>query len=210
VLRSVPSVEVDGDNKLSLRGNENVVVQINGRISPMRGEQLGNFLAQLPANMVARVEVVPNPSAKNDPEGMAGIVNIVLKENADLGLSGGATLGGGTTGQANASGNLGYQRGPLTLFANYGFMRDRRTITGYSDRQGLVSGLVPYLEGDIGGANKTQSQSLNATADYRLGERSTLSSNLIVSDRDPRARTTTCTASSTPPARLRRSTSAPS
>ena len=78
VLRNVPSVEVDGDNKLSLRGNENVVVQINGRISPMRGEQLGNYLAQLPSNMVAKVEVIANPSAKNDPEGMAGIINIVL------------------------------------------------------------------------------------------------------------------------------------
>ena len=96
VLRNVPSVEVNGDNKLSLRGNENVVVQINGRISPMRGEQLGNYLSQLPANMVAKVEVVANPSAKNDPEGMAGIVNIVLKENTDFGTSGGVTVGGGT------------------------------------------------------------------------------------------------------------------
>ncbi len=185
VLRNVPSVEVDGDNKLSLRGNENVVVQINGRISPMRGEQLGNYLSQLPANMVAKVEVVANPSAKNDPEGMAGIVNIVLKENTDLGTSGGFTVGGGTTGQANASGNLGYQSGPLTLFGNYGFMRESRTISGFSDRQGLVAGLAPFLEGDIGGANKGFSNSLNATADYRLGARSTLSSNLVVSDRAP-------------------------
>ena len=185
VLRNVPSIEVDGDDKVSLRGNENVVVQINGRISPMRGDQLASFLAQLPANMVTRVEVVANPSAKNDPEGMAGIINIVLKENTDLGTSGGLTVGGGTTGSLNASGNLGYQRGPLTLFANYGFMRDRRTISGFSDRQGFVSGLAPFLEGNIGGANKNLSHSLNATADYKLGERSTLSTNLVVSDRAP-------------------------
>ena len=185
VLRNVPSVEVDGDNKLSLRGNENVVVQINGRISPMRGEQLGNYLAQLPSNMVAKVEVIANPSAKNDPEGMAGIINIVLKENTDLGTSGGLTVGGGTTGSVNASGNLGYQRGPLTLFANYGFMKDRRTITGFSDRQGFVSGVAPFLEGEIGGVNKGFSHSLNATADYKLGEHNTLSSNLVVSDRAP-------------------------
>ncbi len=185
VLRTVPSVEVDGDNKLSLRGNQNVVVQINGRMSPMRGEQLGSFLAQLPANMVANVEVVANPSAKNDPEGMAGIINVVLKENTDLGTSGAFTVGGGTTGQANASTNLGYQRGPLTLFANYGFMRDRRTISGFSDRQGLVAGMVPFLEGDIGGGQKGYSNSLNATADYKLNERSTVSSNLVISDRAP-------------------------
>ena len=63
VLRNVPSVEVDGDNKVSLRGNGNVVVQLNGRASPMRGEQLGNFLAQLPASSILRVEVASNPSA---------------------------------------------------------------------------------------------------------------------------------------------------
>ena len=185
VLRNVPSVEVDGDNKLSLRGNENVVVQINSRLSPMRGEALGNFLAQLPANLVARIEVVPNPSAKNDPEGMAGILNIVLKENTDLGTSGGFTAGGGTTGQANASANLGYQSGPLTLFANYGLIRDSRQVSGYIDRAGLQSGLLPYLEADIGGAQKGISHSLNASADYKLGVSDALSSNLIVSDRSP-------------------------
>jgi ferric enterobactin receptor len=185
VLRNVPSIEVDGDNKLSLRGNENVVVQINGRISPMRGDQLGSFLAQLPANMVARVEVVANPSAKSDPEGMAGIINIVLKENTDLGTSGGFTVGGGTTGSVNASGNVGYQKGALTLFGNYGFMRDSRKITGFSDRQGFISGLAPFLEGDIGGSNKGFSNSFNATADYKLNARSTISSNLVLSDRAP-------------------------
>ena len=185
VLRNVPSVEVDGDNKVSLRGNENVVVQINGRLSPMRGEALGNFLAQLPANLVARIEVVPNPSAKNDPEGMAGILNIVLKENTDLGMSGGFTAGGGTTGQANASGNIGYQSGPLTLFGNYGLMRDSRQVSGYIDRAGLQSGLLPYLEADIGGGQKGISQSLNASADYKLGAHDALSSNLVVSDRKP-------------------------
>jgi ferric enterobactin receptor len=183
VLRGVPAVELDGDNRVSLRGNQNVVVQINGRISPMRGEQLGTFLAQLPANMVAAVEVVPNPSAKNDPEGMAGILNIVLKENTDLGVSGGLTLGGGSTGQMNASANAGYQRGALTLFANYGFMRDERTVTGFTNRAAHEAGAAPYLESDILGFNTPRSHSLNASAVYKLGSRDAISSNLIVSGR---------------------------
>ena len=62
-------------------------------MTPMRGEALGSYLAQMPANLVSKVEVVPNPSAKNDPEGLAGIINIVLKQNTDLGTSGGYTLG---------------------------------------------------------------------------------------------------------------------
>ena len=107
VLRNVPAVDVDQDGRVSLRGNENVAVQINGRPTPMRGDQLGNFLQQLPASTIDRVEVIPNPSARYEPEGMAGIVNIVLKQNADLGLSGGFIAGAGTGGRLNGSGNLG-------------------------------------------------------------------------------------------------------
>jgi len=78
VLRNIPLVEVDGSNNVSLRGNANVVIQINGRSTPLKGDQLGAFLAQLPAGTVKTVEVATNPSAKDDPEGTAGILNIVL------------------------------------------------------------------------------------------------------------------------------------
>ena len=91
VLRNVPGVDVDGDGKVSLRGNQNVAIQINGRPAPLTGDALTNFIKQLPAGLVDRVEVVPNPSAKYDPDGMGGILNIVLKQNADLGTSGGFT-----------------------------------------------------------------------------------------------------------------------
>ena len=184
VLRNVPAIEVDGDNKVSLRGNENVVVQINGRMTPMRGDQLGTYLAQLPSSMVARVEVVPNPSARNDPDGMAGIINIVLKENTELGASGGFTAGGGSTGQMNASGNFGYQKGALTLFANYGLMQDKRVISGYTNSAGLAAGLLPFLESDISGAFAPRSHSLNASADYQVAAHDVLSSSLLVSKRD--------------------------
>ena len=79
VLEATPSVTVDADGKVSLRGNENVAIQINGRPAPISGQQLGAYLKSLPAGILDRVEVVPNPSAKYDPEGMAGIINIVLK-----------------------------------------------------------------------------------------------------------------------------------
>ena len=61
--RNIPQVEVDGTNNVSLRGNGNVVVQINGRSPPPKGDQLGTFLAQMPANVVKTVEVAANPSA---------------------------------------------------------------------------------------------------------------------------------------------------
>ena len=184
VLRNVPAVEVDQDGKVSLRGNQNVAVQINGRPSPMTGDQLGSFLQQLPANMVERVEVIPNPSARYEPEGMAGIVNIVLKQNADLGLSGGLIAGVGTGGRYNGSGNLGWQAGPLTLYGSYGLRHDERQSTGlnYLERYGSAGGApVLFLDQDINGRFDMMSHLFNGTADYKLGEKNVLSATTMLS-----------------------------
>jgi outer membrane receptor protein involved in Fe transport len=182
VLEAVPSVQVDADGKVSLRGNENVVVQINGRPSPIRGEQLAGYLRQLPANLLDRVEVIPNPSARHDPEGMAGIINIILKQNVDLGLSGGLTLGASTADRYAASGNLGYQAGATTLFLSYGFSSDERDQTGVNDRTRLGAQRAPlsFTEQDIRGGNGNHGHNLNATLDYRLGERDVLSTGLLL------------------------------
>lgn len=184
VLQNVPAVEVDQDGRVSLRGNQNVAVQINGRPSPMTGDQLGNFLRQLPANMVDRVEVIPNPSARYEPEGMAGIINIVLKQNADLGLSGGMIAGAGTGGRFNGSGNLGWQAGDLTLFGSYGFRHDKRESTGlnYLERY-TAAGTSPVsvLDQDILGEGGMTSHIVNGSADYKLGARDVLSATGMVS-----------------------------
>jgi ferric enterobactin receptor len=184
VLQNVPAVEVDQDGKVSLRGNQNVAVQINGRSSPMTGDQLGNFLRQLPANMVDRVEVIPNPSARYEPEGMAGIINIVLKQNADLGLSGGVILGAGTGERYNGSGNLGWQQGDLTLFGSYGFRHDTRESTGlnYLERY-TAAGSTPVsiLDQDILGEGGMTSHLFNGSADYKLGARDVVSATGMVS-----------------------------
>src|SRR3954470_16415453 len=140
VLQATPSVEVDGEGKVSLRGNENAAIQINGRPSPIRGPQLAAYLKQIPANIVERIEVVPNPSAKYDPEGMAGIINIVLKENVDLGISAGLTVGAANQDKYNASGNLGYQSGPITTFSSLGIFNDARSVIGINDRQRFAPG----------------------------------------------------------------------
>jgi ferric enterobactin receptor len=184
VLRNVPAVEVDQDGKVSLRGNQNVAVQVNGRPSPMTGDQLGNFLQQLPANMVERVEVIPNPSARYEPEGMAGIINIVLKQNADLGLSGGFIAGVGTGGRYNGSGNLGWQAGALTLYGSYGFRHDKRSNTGlnYLERYASAGGdPVLFLDQDIDGRFNMTSHMFNGSADYKLGEKNVLSATSMLS-----------------------------
>ncbi len=184
VLRNVPSVDVDIDNVVSLRGNSGVVVQINGRPSPMKPAQLGNFLAQLPANMVDKVEVVPNPSAREDPDGVAGIINIVLKRTADAGTSGGLTIGGGTTGHADIGGTLGYQRGPLSLYGSYGFLRDNRPRTDAISRENRYLDPVTYLEESGFRSQIPVAHTFTGTGGYRLGTHDELSADLMYSTRN--------------------------
>jgi len=182
VLDATPSVQVDGDGKISLRGNENVAVQINGRPSPITGPQLAAYLKQIPASLVDRIEVVPNPSAKYDPEGMAGIINVVLKQNADLGLSGGLVAGGARSDRYNAGGNVGYQSGPLTLFNSLGLNADNRDVGGINDQQRFAAiGLPAFTNQDIDGVTTNSGQNFNSNVDYKLNARDVFSSALVVS-----------------------------
>ena len=173
VLRSVPELEVDIDGAVSLRGTA-AQIYLNGRPAPMQGEALNVFLQQFPADRIERVEVIANPSARFQAEGAGGIVNIVLKQNVDLGLSGSTFLNAGTRGDAGAGGRLAYQRGPLTLFGG-GFLRhsDRRS-TSYDLRQNLLAAPVTLLEQDGWAERQGWSGSVDLTAEWKLGERSTL------------------------------------
>ena len=179
VLENVPAVQVDGEGKVSLRGNENVVVQINGRPTPIRGQQLASYLKSLPANILDRVEVVPNPSAKYDPEGMAGIINIVLKQQVDLGLSGGANLSAANADRYSGSGNVAWQEGNWTTSLNLGFNSDQRDIVGGNARERYADGsAVGFTDEDVLGINEFRGTNLNGTLEYKLNERDALTSTL--------------------------------
>jgi outer membrane receptor protein involved in Fe transport len=183
LLRGVPGVEVDLDGKVSLRGNPNVAIHLNGRLAPARGDALAAFLRQIPAGMVERVEVVPNPSAREDPDGLAGVLNLVLKQTPDLGTSGGFTLAAGTGDKYSASGNLGWQRGKATLFGTYGFNRELRGSDARAFRQNKYDDtfLETTTRGDYALASHTftgqaevrPTQRDAVTAAFTLGARST-------------------------------------
>ena len=183
VLRNVPSVDVDIDNIVSLRGNSGVIVQINGRPSPLKPAQLGNFLAQLPADIVDKVEIVTNPSARDDPEGVAGIINIVLKEKPDAGKSGGLTLTAGTTGHVDVGGNVGYERGPISLYGSYGFLRDNRPRKEAVFRENLFEDPMTFLEE---AATRTQiplAHTLTGSVDYAPSARDAVTLESVYSTR---------------------------
>lgn len=139
VLNDLPSIQVDLDGSISFRGSEGVRVHVNGEPTSLSGQSLASFLESLPASAVERVEVIPNPSAKEEPEGAAGILNIVLKRNRDAGWSGGITAGGGTQESVTASGNVGYQTGAWRFFTNYGFRRGAEEESGGRFRRNFTT-----------------------------------------------------------------------
>lgn len=189
VLDAVPAVQVEADGGISLRGNASVAVQINGRPAPIRGPQLAAYLKSLPARVVERVEVLPTPSAKNDPDGLAGIINLVLKQTSDLGLSGGLTTTFGGADRRTAAANVGYQAGALTTFLSYGHTADAHAPRGDTERAvlGGQGELLSASSQGVFGDSRISGHNLSGTADYKLGAGDVLSTALAAGWRTTRA-----------------------
>jgi outer membrane cobalamin receptor len=183
VLRSVPAVDVDIDNIVSLRGNSGVIVQINGRPSPLKPGPLGNFLAQLPADLVEKVEVVPNPSARENPEGVSGIINIVLKRKTDAGWSGGLTTGAGTTGHGDVGGNLGFQHGAWSTYGSYGYLRDDRPRTDSISRTNSYQTPLTYLDEAGARSQIPHAHTLTGSATYTPRDADEFTGDLVYTTR---------------------------
>ena len=134
VLDNIPSVEVDNDGNVSLRGNTSVEVWINGKASGLTSDNRAQILQQLPAESIERIEVIDNPSAKYSAEGSAGIINIVLKKDRRAGYYGSLQGGGSTIGGANASANINYNSRWVDAYANLGYRHHKSNGVAESDQ----------------------------------------------------------------------------
>lgn len=121
VLANVPSVSVDLEGNISLRGSGNVTVLIDGKPSALLGFDRTSVLDNIPADNIERIEVITNPSAKYDPEGVVGIINIVLKKNMLLGYGGMVQANAGTLDKYNGSINLNVKTDGLNSNLGYSF-----------------------------------------------------------------------------------------
>jgi outer membrane cobalamin receptor len=169
LLNNVQSVSVDPQTGgITLRGNENVKVLVDGRPTNVSAAQL---LQQIPSSSIKSIELITNPSAKYNPEGMSGIINIVLYKNATLGLNG--TISGGLTYGRNLSYNgaldVNYRKGKVNFFANYG------GSGGASGGGGEVVRLDNGLQQDIVNGSTSASHLLKLGADVYLNKKNTLS-----------------------------------
>nr|WP_294785300.1 TonB-dependent receptor [uncultured Flavobacterium sp.] len=168
IMSNIPSVNVDQDGKLSLRGNDNVRVLIDGRPSNIDPAQL---LKQIPSTSIKKIELITNPSAKYNPEGMSGIINIVLHKNANTGFngtySGGITFG--KTAKFNQSLDLNYKTGKVNFFGNAG------NNTGKQFNNGFIQKSDQSITQKLDILNDDESYLYKIGMDYLINDHNTLS-----------------------------------
>jgi len=123
LLRKSPGVLLDKDENISLAGKNGVQVYIDGKSTPLSGQDLANYLKSLQSSQIEAIELITNPSAKYDAAGNAGIINIRLLKNKSLGTNGSVNAGWniGTTAKYNAGASLNYRNKNINIFSNYSF-----------------------------------------------------------------------------------------
>lgn len=174
-LETVPSVEVDVDGAVSLRGSQNVAIHINGRPTQMSGDMLTAFLQGLQSESIEAVEVMPNPSVRYDPSGMSGILNIVLKENIELGWSATASTGVDSRGGYNASTGLNINYGRWSGTASYGLRSSDRDSQGSRYRLNRFQSPQTALNQLTTGTRESFSHNIRTALRYDLSEKNELS-----------------------------------
>lgn len=121
LLNNIPSIDVDQDGNITLRGESNIIILIDGKPSTISGGNARTIFESIPAESIDRIEIVNNPSAKYDADGTAGFINIVMKKNRVRGINGNFSLSAGTANVYNATGALSYMTDKMNAFASYGF-----------------------------------------------------------------------------------------
>lgn len=117
-LENTPGIEVDIDGNVSIRGSDNFTVLIDGKPTAMSGN---DALQQIPASSIKEIEIITNPSAKYDPDGLTGILNVILKKDEKGGFNGQVSATVGTQDQYNASANLNYRKDKMNLVGGYNY-----------------------------------------------------------------------------------------
>lgn len=178
VLQNIPSVNVDNEGNISLRNNESVEVWINGKPAGLTAENRAQVLQQLPAESIESIEVMTNPSAKFNPEGTAGIINLVMKKNKKAGYYGNIGAGlmvvdGGKIG-GNTDFSINYSNKKFETFANIGYRKMNMQGEGFSNRTNYNNGDTTVLKQNSTTNRNFGGLFLRGGIDYHLNDKNTL------------------------------------
>jgi hypothetical protein len=176
LLMKSPGVNVDQDENISLKGKQGVLILIDGKNTYLSNEELVKMLESMPANSIESIEIIHSPSSKYDAQGNAGVINIRLKKNENLGLNGnvGAGFGYGETPKGDASLNLNYRQEKFNVFGNLSYRHHERNQLLDIDRNIPFEGMLTIFDQD----NKRHSYSdrfyFKTGADYYLSDKTTV------------------------------------
>ena len=179
ILLNLPSIAVDPEGNVRLRGSTNVRILIDGKPSGLVSFKGSSGLRQLPANMVERVEVITNPSAKYEAEGMAGVINIILKKDNNQGVNGSFELIGGTPTNLGFTTNLNYRKKNINWFINYGLSRRINPSNGTLYQEVYKDSLTSILSQSNNGTVYGLNNNIRAGLDYFFSEKSYLTFSYI-------------------------------
>lgn len=183
VLEQIPSVDVSMEGDISLRGSQGVTIYLNGSPAPMSGQALTSFLEGLSSDDIEQIEVISNPSVAFEPEGSAGIINIVLAEDAERGWGGSISASASTDEDYNGSGNVNYGSGPWSIYSNYSLRLDEDEDSGSRFRINRMADPLTYLNQQSSEQENDVDHTFNTTAEYRFTEQSVISLRGLVSRR---------------------------
>src|SRR5471030_1260531 len=174
LLRNVPTLQVDVDGNVSLRGSANVKVLVDGKPSIIANGDITQILQSIPASAIESIEVVPNPPANYDANG-EGIINIILKKNSRPGLNGAVAIGGGTRDNYNGDASLSYQSSKVNLYGNYSLKNGNTFSTGIQHLTFLKpTDSVVYSTETFPSVTRNKIQFVKAGIDYSLTPGSTI------------------------------------
>jgi len=186
LLSNVPSVQVDVDGNISLRGSTAVRVLINGKPSALTGGDISDILQSIPASAIETIEVITNPSSKYDAEGQSGIINIVLKKNVQKGFTGSASATVGTQNTYNGAFSLAYQDKKINVYSNYSYRRGTRVGNGEVDKITDATDGTTQASTQVSDQTFVQTgQNIRSGIDINLSPKTTLgfSNNINIRDR---------------------------
>ena len=170
-LQNIPSVSVDMDGGISLRGSNDVTIWINGKPSALIGGDRNAFLDQLPASEIDRIEVITNPSSRYDADGTGGIINIILKKDRKKGTNGSFTTAVGTRNKTNQNLLLNHHQGKLNLGFSYSFNYNEIFRERESERTNFLSDTTFSNNQSSLSNNISRNHVTRLTADYDINKR---------------------------------------
>lgn len=181
LMQNIPSVSVDFEGNVSLRGSSNVTILIDGRPSGLTGLSGSEALEQIPASMIERVEIVTNPSVRYDPAGTSGIINVVLKKQRQAGYNGLLSLNAGTNNRYTGSLNLNYKTGKFNFFGNLSGRFFNMQGYGNSFRTSFLS-QTSYMDQQSDFKNKMNSQNYQLGIDYAINKYNNLTVSAMMNE----------------------------